>query len=75
MAPIRDRMPVIVPPADCSRWLSSTPPVAELRPLLEPSTEWSLDAYPVPPFVDNVRNNGAELLQRLQPPPEPLALL
>ena len=36
---------------------------------------WALDAYPVPPLVNNVRNNGPELVERLQPPPEPLTLL
>ena len=50
-------------------------PSATLRPLLEPSDAWALDAYPVPPLVNNVRNNGPELVERLQPPPEPLTLL
>ena len=75
MAPIHNRMPVVVPPADWVRWLSSTTAVADLRPLLEPSDAWALDAYPVPPLVNNVRNNGPELVERLQPPPEPLTLL
>jgi putative SOS response-associated peptidase YedK len=75
MASIHDRMPVVVPPAEWSRWLSSTTDTSQLRPLLEPSDEWRLDAYPVPPLVNNVRNNGPELVERLQPPPEPLTLL
>ena len=40
-----------------------------------PSDAWALDAYPVPPLVNNVRNNGPELVERLQPPPEPLTRL
>ena len=76
MASIHNRMPVVVPPADWARWLSSDDgPWPTLRPLLEPSDAWALDAYPVPPLVNNVRNNGPELVERLQPPPEPLTLL
>ena len=75
MAPIHNRMPVVVPPAEWSRWLSSTTDVADLRPLVEPSDAWALEAYAVPPLVNNVRNNGPELVERLQPPPEPLTLL
>jgi putative SOS response-associated peptidase YedK len=76
MAPIHNRMPVVVPPSD---WVAlaviGRRTVADLRPLLEPSDAWALDAYPVPPLVNNVRNNGPELVERLQPPPEPLTLL
>jgi putative SOS response-associated peptidase YedK len=76
MATIHDRMPVIVPPVAWSRWLDPAPAdPAELRALLEPRNDWALDAYPVPPLVNNVRNNGPELIERLQPTPEPLTLL
>jgi len=76
MSPIHDRMPVIVPPDAWRRWLDPVPADhAELRQLLEPSDDWLLDAYPVPPLVNNVRNNGPELIERLPPQPEPLTLL
>ena len=76
MASIHDRMPVIVPPDAWARWLDPKPTdVGELRALLEPRDDWALDAYPVPPLVNNVRNNGPELVERLQPSPEPLTLL
>jgi len=76
MASIHDRMPVIVPPDAWARWLDPRPADAgELRALLEPRDDWALDAYPVPPLVNNVRNNGPELVERLQPSPEPLTLL
>ena len=39
------------------------------------ATTSALDAYPVPTLVNNVRNDGPELVARLQPPPEPLTLL
>jgi putative SOS response-associated peptidase YedK len=76
MASIHDRMPVIVPPDEWARWLDPRPTdVGELRALLEPRDDWALDVYPVPPLVNNVRNNGPELVERLQPTPEPLTLL
>ena len=76
MATIHNRMPVIVPRDAWGRWLDPTPADAgELRALLEPRDDCALDAYPVPPLVNNVRNNGPELVERLQPPPEPLTLL
>ena len=76
MASIHDRMPVIVPPDAWARWLDPRPTdIGELRALLEPRDDWALDAYPVPPLVNNVRNNGPELVERLQPSPEPLTLL
>ena len=76
MASIHDRMPVIVPPDAWDLWLDPVPrDPGELRALLEARDDWALDAYPVPPLVNNVRNNGPELVERLQPPPEPLTLL
>jgi len=71
MASIHDRMPVIVPPDAWARWLDARPAdVGELRALLEPRDDWALDAYPVPPLVNNVRNNGPELLERVDPAQE-----
>jgi putative SOS response-associated peptidase YedK len=68
MAAIHDRMPVIVPPDRWSRWLDPSPAEpGELRALLEPSDDWRLEAYPVPPLVNNVRNDGPELIARHQP--------
>ncbi|HEY3335983.1 MAG TPA: SOS response-associated peptidase, partial [Candidatus Limnocylindrales bacterium] len=76
MASIHDRMPVIVPRDAWARWLDPAPAQpGDLRALLEPRDDWALDAYPVPPLVNNVRNNGPELVARLQPPPEPPTLL
>jgi len=76
MARIHDRMPVVLPEASWAAWLDPAPrEPGELRALLEPRDDIMLDAYPVPPLVNNVRNNGPELVERLQPPPEPLTLL
>jgi putative SOS response-associated peptidase YedK len=76
MASIHDRMPVIVPPDAWSRWLDpAAPEPGELRALLEPREDIDLDAYPVPPLVNNVRNDGPALIERFVPPPAPLTLL
>ena len=39
----------------------------ELRALLEPRDDVELAAYPVPPLVNNVRNNGPELIEHAGP--------
>ena len=76
MAPIHDRMPVILPLEAWARWLDPAPAqLDELRAMLEPRDDLALDAYPVVPLVNNVRNDGPALLERLDPPPEPLTLL
>ena len=62
LAPIHNRMPVILDPADWERWLAAETPVRDLRPLLVPFAAEALDAYPVSKAVSNVRNDGAELL-------------
>ena len=50
------------------RWLDPAPrDPGELRALLEPRDDVALDAYPVPPLVNNVRNNGPELIARIPP--------
>ncbi|MEI7745487.1 MAG: SOS response-associated peptidase [Chloroflexota bacterium] len=75
MAPIHDRMPVIVPPDAWAAWLDPLPrDPGELRALLEPREDIDLDAYEVSTLVNNVRNNGPELLLpagRPLPDPDP----
>jgi putative SOS response-associated peptidase YedK len=73
MASIHDRMPVVVPPDAWATWLDPTPrEPGELRALLEPRDDVALSAYPVPPLVNSVRNDGPELIERLDAaPPQP----
>jgi putative SOS response-associated peptidase YedK len=76
MAAIHDRMPVVVPPESWAAWLDPTPrDPGELRALLEPRDDVPLAAYPVPTLVNNVRNDGPELIVPLAPEREPLTLL
>jgi len=63
---LHDRMPVAVPETAWERWLDvREPATAELRALLEPDEGLELEIYPVAPLVNNVRNDGPELLERL----------
>ena len=65
LARIHDRMPVVLDPADWDAWLAQATPPEELRSLLRPAPPEPLDAYAVSPAVNNVRNEGPELLAPL----------
>lgn len=75
MAPIHDRMPVVVAPEDWSIWLDPATPITAARALLRPAPPDWLEAYAVSSLVNNVANEGPELLQPLPPPPAPGNLL
>lgn len=65
VAPVHDRMPVVLDRTDWDAWLDATSPVHLLRPLLRPAPDEDLVRYPVSPAVNNVRSQGAELLAPL----------
>jgi putative SOS response-associated peptidase YedK len=76
MAGIHDRMPVVLPRDRWAAWLDPTPrDPGELRALLEPDDSIPLAAYPVPPLVNNVRNDGPELVRPLDATPVQPTLL
>lgn len=62
MSQIHTRMPVILHPRDYDRWLSrdasEQPPVDLMRPF----ESEGMEMHPANPLVNNVRNNGAEML-------------
>ncbi len=61
---IHDRMPMLVEPARWADWLD--PAASEdSRELLVPAAPGRLEAYPVSTAVNNVRNNGPDLLDPL----------
>jgi putative SOS response-associated peptidase YedK len=67
VAALHDRMPVVVRETAWDRWLDVRAPVdGELRALLEPDESVDLDIYPVAPLVNNVRNDGPELLAAVE---------
>lgn len=63
MAPIHDRMPVVLAPQHWEQWLDpSYDDVERLQTLLSPAPNELLNAYPVSTEVNNVRNNHSDLL-------------
>ncbi|HVB07063.1 MAG TPA: SOS response-associated peptidase [Acidimicrobiales bacterium] len=63
MAPVHERMPVLLAPEDFSRWLERRPLTpAEQAALLAPAPEDFLTARRVPSDVSNVKNDGPQLL-------------
>jgi putative SOS response-associated peptidase YedK len=65
LAPIHDRMPVILDPASYDRWLDPAQPRAE--ELLQPCPDEWLEAFPVSTRVNNVRNDVVELIAPMNP--------
>ena len=61
---IHDRMPLLVEPERYAAWLDPGQDDPDtLRSLLVPAAPGRLEAYPVSTSVNNVRNNGPELLE------------
>ncbi|HEY3522636.1 MAG TPA: SOS response-associated peptidase [Candidatus Limnocylindrales bacterium] len=66
LAPLHDRMPVVVPEDAWDRWLDRSGPAdGELSALLGPNDRLDLEIYPVGRLVNSVRNDGPELLERV----------
>jgi putative SOS response-associated peptidase YedK len=64
MADLHDRMPVVVPEAAWSTWLDPRlDDLAELNGLLAPNEGVALRIVAVGPLVNNVRNDGPELIE------------
>lgn len=65
---IHDRMPLIVPKDHWAGWLDpDRPDVTDLLVPTPPDIVESLELRPVSNLVNNVRNNGPELLARVDP--------
>ena len=73
MRPLHERMTVILEPEDWPLWLGETP--GDPMALLRPAAEDVLRVWPVSRAVNNVRNNGAALLDPVDDPfaPSPSA--
>ncbi len=71
VAPIHDRMPVIVPRAERRRWLDPTfADRAALSALLRPYPAEELEVYPVSRLVNSPRNDSPECVRRIDEPSE-----
>ena len=66
VAPIHDRMPVVVAPEDYDRWLDARafPPAAVLD-ILRPAPAGLFEAVPVSPRVNTAVNDDASLIEPL----------
>ena len=63
MAPIHNRMPVILPPSAYEQWLDPAPQTADrLLPLLKPFPAAEMSAHPVGTLVNSPANDRAELV-------------
>jgi putative SOS response-associated peptidase YedK len=75
MAPIHDRMPVLIPRDAWALWLDpELDDIGELQGLLVPSPDDELEVYPVETLVNNVRNDGPALIVPYEMPPVPAEL-
>jgi putative SOS response-associated peptidase YedK len=63
MAPIHNRMPVILEPKDYDRWLDAGDQARPPVDLLRPYPAERMRAWPVSDRVGNVRNNDPQLLE------------
>ena len=71
MAPIHDRMPVILPQSAWATWLDpANDDIESLSGLLVPAPDTLLDLHPVSTDVNNVRNKGPELVAPVDTPPQ-----
>jgi putative SOS response-associated peptidase YedK len=60
---IHDRMPAILAPKDYDVWIDrSVQEPAELKPLLAPYPAEEMHAFPIGPFVNDAKHEGAECL-------------
>jgi len=66
VAPIHDRMPVIVPAADRMRWLGAEASLGELATLLRPYPADEMEVYPVARLVNAPRNDEPECIRRVE---------
>jgi putative SOS response-associated peptidase YedK len=67
VAPIHDRMPVILPPDGEALWLARDAPLADLQALLSGLAPEQMALRPVGPAVNDARYDGPECL--FDPPP------
>jgi putative SOS response-associated peptidase YedK len=69
MAPIHDRMPVLIQAANWAAWLAraATDPAA-IEPMLVPAADGMLQAWPVSRAVSRAANEGPELVEPLGAP-------
>ncbi len=74
LAEIHDRMPLVVPERDWDRWLNPDEP-ADLELLSTPPDVRGIELREISTLVNNVRNNGPQLIEPAEPQPEQATLI
>jgi putative SOS response-associated peptidase YedK len=65
---VHDRMPMVIVPDNWEAWLDPRlSDVEEIRALMGPPREGSLEIFPVSTEVNSIRNNGPQLTERVEP--------
>lgn len=73
IAPIHERMPVVIHREDFARWLDCrTQEPRDVADLMRPAQPGFFEAVPVSDLVNKVDNTGPELQQRVEPSPAPV---
>ncbi len=73
LAGLHDRMPVVLPPDAWAPWLDTDTEAGEVRAMLRPAPDDALRLVPVSPLVNDVRNEGARLVEPVVPvAPDPV---
>lgn len=70
MAPIHERMPVILGENEVDRWLD--PNETDLQSMLVPCPDDEITCYPVDKFVNTVKNKGKKCIERIDVKPSTL---
>lgn len=72
VAPIHDRMPVVLPESEWATWLDTgNRDITKLHELLVPSPASDLEMWPVSTLVNKADNNGPELVAAVEGVPAP----
>ena len=66
LAPIHDRMPVILPPGDYESWLQPSSRPDYLLSLLEPFPADAMTSHPVSSKVNGAEADGSELVEEVE---------
>ena len=74
LAQVHDRMPLVMPERDWDRWLDPDAPIDEKLLARAPDVR-AIRMREVSTLVNNVRNNGPQLLEPAEPEPEQARLL
>jgi putative SOS response-associated peptidase YedK len=63
MAPIHDRMPVILPASAYDRLLDADEPVSDLQSLLKPYAADEMAAYAISTYLTNPKDQGPKCIE------------